>query len=213
MADNRPFEKQCAKVIGVARHRLSTDGDGVTPLVAFHGCPLRCRYCLNPQSLGDGSRFREFSPQSLYDEVRIDELYFLATNGGVTFGGGEPCLHPQFIRDFRELCGPAWQLNLETSLNVPTANIVGLLTMVNTLIIDVKDMNPDIYRSYTGQSNALVLDNLRLIAEAGRQSDCIVSIPLIPNYNTDADREASSKALEALGFTRFDLFTYQIRKH
>lgn len=144
MADNRPFEKQCAKVIGVARHRLSTDGDGVTPLVAFHGCPLRCRYCLNQQSLGDGSRFREFSPQSLYDEVRIDELYFLATNGGVTFGGGEPCLHPQFIRDFRELCGPTWQLNLETSLNVPTANIVGLLTMVNTLIIDVKDMNPDI---------------------------------------------------------------------
>lgn len=213
MADNRPFEKQCAKVIGVARHRLSTDGDGVTTLVAFHGCPLRCRYCLNPQSLGDGSRFREFSPQSLYDEVRIDELYFLATNGGVTFGGGEPCLHPQFIRDFRELCGPAWQLNLETSLNVPTANIVGLLTMVNTLIIDVKDMNPDIYRSYTGQSNALVLDNLRLIAEAGRKSDCIVRIPLIPNYNTDADREASRKALEALGFTRFDLFTYQIRKH
>lgn len=213
MADNRPFEKQCAKVIGMARHRLSTDGDGVTTLVAFHGCPLRCRYGLNPQSLGDGSRFREFSPQSLYDEVRIDELYFLATNGGVTFGGGEPCLHPQFIRDFRELCGPAWQLNLETSLNVPTANIVGLLTMVNTLIIDVKDMNPDIYRSYTGQSNALVLDNLRLIAEAGRQSDCIVRIPLIPNYNTDPDREASRKALEALGFTRFDLFTYQIRKH
>lgn len=200
-------------MIGVARHRLSTDGDGVTTLVAFHGCPLRCRYGLNPQSLGDGSRFREFSPQSLYDEVRIDELYFLATNGGVTFGGGEPCLHPQFIRDFRELCGPAWQLNLETSLNVPTANIVGLLTMVNTLIIDVKDMNPDIYRSYTGQSNALVLDNLRLIAEAGRQSDCIVRIPLIPNYNTDADRKASRKALEALGLTRFDLFTYQIRKH
>lgn len=85
--------------------------------------------------------------------------------------------------------------------------------MVNTLIIDVKDMNPDIYRSYTGQSNALVLDNLRLIAEAGRQSDCIVRIPLIPNYNTDADREASRKALEALGLTRFDLFTYQIRKH
>ena len=197
----------------MARHRLSTDGDGVTTLVAFHGCPLRCRYGLNPQSLGDGSRFREFSPQSLYDEVRIDELYFLATNGGVTFGGGEPCLHPQFIRDFRELCGPAWQLNLETSLNVPTANIVGLLTMVNTLIIDVKDMNPDIYRSYTGQSNALVLDNLRLIAEAGRQSDCIVRIPLIPNYNTDADRKASRKALEALGLTRFDLFTYQIRKH
>ena len=96
---------------------------------------------------------------------------------------------------------------------MPTANIEALLPLVNTLIIDIKDMNPDIYRDYTGQSNALVLENLRLIAEAGRQSDCIVRIPLIPGYNTDADRDASRKVLEALGFTRFDLFTYQIRKH
>lgn len=207
------MEKQRDKIIGIARHRLSTDGDGVTTLVAFHGCPLRCRYCLNPQSLGDGGRFREYSPEELYAETRIDELYFIATNGGITFGGGEPCLRPQFIREFRELCGHAWQLNLETSLNVPTANIETLLPVVNTLIIDIKDMNLDIYHSYTGQSNGRVLDNLRLIAEAGRQHDCIVRIPLIPGYNTDTDREKSRKALEALGFDRFDLFTYQIRKH
>ncbi len=207
------MEKQRGKIIGTARHRLSTDGDGVTTLVAFHGCTLRCRYCLNPQSLGDSGRFREYSPEELYAETRIDELYFIATNGGVTFGGGEPCLRPQFIREFRELCGHAWQLNLETSLNVPTANIEALLLVVNTLIIDIKDMNPDIYRSYTGQSNDLVLDNLRLIAESGRQNDCIIRIPLIPNYNTDTDREKSRKALEALGFSLFDLFTYKIRKH
>lgn len=207
------MKKQLVKIIGVARHRLSTDGDGVTTLVAFHGCPLRCRYCLNPQSLGDGSRFREYSPQSLYDEVRIDELYFLATNGGVTFGGGEPGIHSDFIREFRGLCGQRWQINFETSLNIPTANIEGLLPVVNTMIIDIKDMNPDIYRKYTGGANDLVLNNLRLIAEAGRQSDSIIRIPLIPGYNTDTDREASRKALEALGFNRFDLFTYQIRKH
>lgn len=207
------MKKQRAKIIGIARHRLSTDGDGVTTLVAFHGCPLRCRYCLNPQSLGDGNRFIEYSPQSLYDEVRIDELYFIATNGGVTFGGGEPCLRPQFIQEFRELCGSAWQLNLETSLNVPSANVEALLPVVNTLIIDIKDMNPNIYRSYTGQCNDLVLDNLRLIADTGRLSDCIVRIPLIPGYNANPDREANRKALEALGFDRFDLFTYKIRKH
>ena len=207
------MKKQRAKIIGIARHRLSTDGDGVTTLVAFHGCPLNCRYCLNPQSLGDAGHFREYSSEELYAETSIDELYFIATNGGVTFGGGEPCLRPQFIREFRELCGPSWQLNLETSLNVPSANVEALLPVVNTLIIDIKDMNPDIYRSYTGLSNDLVLDNLRLIADAGRQHDCIVRIPLIPDYNTDSDREKSRKALEALGFSRFDLFTYQIRKH
>lgn len=206
------MKEQRAKIIGIARHRLSTDGDGVTTLVAFHGCPLRCCYCLNPQSLGDGGHFREYSPEELYSEARIDELYFIATNGGVTFGGGEPGLRTDFIREFRGLCGSDWKINIETSLNVPAANIEALLPVVNTLIIDIKDMNPDIYRSYTGKSNALVIDNLRLIADAGRQHDCIVRIPLIPNHNTDADRIASREALEALGFTKFDLFTYVIRK-
>lgn len=122
-------------------------------------------------------------------------------------------MHPKFINRYRELCGSAWRISLETSLNVPSANIEELLPVVNTLIIDIKDMNPEIYRRYTGHSNDLVLDNLRLIAEAGRQGDCIVRLPLIPNYNTDANRENNRNTLETLGFTRFDLFTYQIRKH
>lgn len=207
------MKNQKARIIGKGRHRLSTDGEGVTTLVAFHGCPLDCRYCLNPQSLGDGARFREYSPEELYDECRIDELYFIATNGGVTFGGGEPCLRPEFIREFRRCCGPAWRLNLETSLNVPPDNLEALLPVTDTLIIDIKDMNPDIYRSYTGRTNDRVLDNLRFVAEAGRQHDCMIRIPLIPGYNTEADREASRKALEASGFSRFDLFTYTIRNH
>lgn len=205
--------KQRVKIIGISRHRLSTDGDGVTTLVAFHGCPLRCRYCLNPQSLDNGDRFREYSPEELYAETRIDELYFIATNGGVTFGGGEPCLHVDFIREFRKLCGTSWQLNLETSLNVPSVNIEALLPVVNTMIIDIKDMNPDIYRSYTGQSNNIVIDNLRLIADSGRQKDCIIRLPLIPDFNTETDRTASRSRLEDLGFNNFDLFTYQIRRH
>ena len=39
-----------APIIGINRHRLTTDGEGVTTLVAFHGCPLHCKYCLNPQT-------------------------------------------------------------------------------------------------------------------------------------------------------------------
>lgn len=205
--------KQRVKIIGIARHRLSTDGDGVTTLVAFHGCPLRCQYCLNPQSLADSGIFKEYTPQSLYDKVRIDDLYFIATNGGVTFGGGEPCLRADFIREFRKLCGASWQLNVETSLNVPVASIKALLPVVNTMIIDIKDMNPDIYCSYTGQSNYLVIDNLRLIADLGRQKDCIIRLPLIPDFNTETDRTASCFRLETLGFDNFDLFTYQIRRH
>lgn len=206
------MEELRTQIIGIVRHRLSTDGDGVTTLVAFHGCPLHCRYCLNPQSLVADRNFRSYSPEELYAETRIDELYFLATNGGITFGGGEPCLHPKFIHKFRELCGDGWQINIETSLNVPTATIESLLPIVKTLIIDIKDMHAEIYHHYTGRNNDLVIDNLKMIARQNRQSNCIIRLPLIPDFNTEADRIASRTALEALGFDRFDLFTYIIRK-
>ncbi|MDE6410377.1 MAG: radical SAM protein [Muribaculaceae bacterium] len=207
------MENPRTKVIGISRHRLSTDGHGVTTLVAFHGCPLNCLYCLNPQSLVKSNRFKEYSPEELYEETRIDELYFLATNGGVTFGGGEPSLYPNFIIEFRKICGPEWQLNLETSLNVPVENVKHLLPVINSLIIDVKDMNRKIYQQYTGKSNELVIENLRYIVQEKREQDCIIRLPLIPDFNTDEDRMSSRRFLESIGFNRFDFFTYQKRIH
>ena len=198
-----------AKIIGISRHRLATDGDGVTTLVAFQGCPLRCRYCLNPQSLDYDRPFREVTPSELYAETRIDELYFLATGGGVTFGGGEPGLQPAFITEFRRLCGPQWKIVLETSLNIPAENLKALLGVADGLIIDIKDCDQDVYEAYTGRTNSRVLENLKFIAGKGRQADCLVRLPLIPHYNSDDDRAASRAFLESLGYGRFDLFTYK----
>ena len=86
-----------APIIGIERHRLTTDGEGVTTLVAFHGCPLYCKYCLNPQCLSPNGVLRTITPSELYSEVEIDDLYFVATGGGICFGGGEPLLHSEFI--------------------------------------------------------------------------------------------------------------------
>ena len=99
-------------LIGIARHRLTIDGEGVTTLVAFHGCPLRCKYCLNPTSLQPDGVWESYDCNQLYEEVRKDELYFLASCGGVTFGGGEPLLQSEFIRQFRQLCGPEWRITV-----------------------------------------------------------------------------------------------------
>lgn len=199
-----------AGIIAISRHRLTTDGEGITTLVAFHGCPLACRYCINPQSREASWPFRHYTTQELYAEVCVDELYFIATNGGVTFGGGEPCLYADFIKDFRRLCGNSWKLNLETSLNVPQVFVAELLPVVDTLIIDVKDMDEGIYRRYTGKSGSLMESNLRLLAAQGRQNDCLIRLPLIARYNTEADIKRSRSRLEELGFSRFDIFTYSV---
>ena len=200
-----------APVITCDRHRIATDGVGVTTLVCFHGCPLRCRYCINPFSFSPDTRRSDMTPQMLYDKVKIDELYFLATGGGVTFGGGEPLLYPGFLKEFRRLCGAEWHLCAETSLNVPWEHVRQAAECIDVFYVDVKDTNPDIYRRYTGQENGLALNNLEKLAQLGPPENIIVRLPLIPEFNTDEDRRRSEIILTAMGLTRFDRFNYIIR--
>ncbi|MBO4381812.1 MAG: 4Fe-4S cluster-binding domain-containing protein, partial [Bacteroidales bacterium] len=54
-----------APFIGINRHRIEVDGEGVTTLAAFHGCPLHCRYCLNPRCLDANARVLRHTPESL----------------------------------------------------------------------------------------------------------------------------------------------------
>lgn len=199
-----------AKVIGISRHRLRTDGEGVTTLVAFNGCPLRCKYCLNDRCW-DPERGKTYQPETLFEETKIDQLYFLATHGGVTFGGGEPLLQIEFIKEFRSLCGPQWQILAETSLNVPHANVEALDPVLDGYIVDIKDMNPEIYKAYTGKDNALVLKNLEWLLQEGDPNRIKVRIPHIPDFNTDEDVAHSMERLKEMGVMHFDEFKYIIR--
>ena len=198
-----------AALIGISRHRLTTDGEGVTTLVAFHGCPLRCKYCLNPQSFAQEGVWKQYDCEQLYEEVKIDELYFLATHGGVTFGGGEPALQSNFISEFKRLCGTGWKITIETSLNVPQEDIERLLPVVARYIVDIKDMNNDRYETYTGKSNTRVIENLRWLVAQGKAEQIIVRVPHIPSYNTETDIENSIHQLKEIGLSDFDRFTYR----
>lgn len=199
-----------ALIFGIARHRLTTDGEGVTTLVAFNGCPLRCKYCINKISWED-TKGRYYTPEELYEEVKVDQLYFLATRGGITFGGGEPLLQTKFIKAFRELCGPLWQIVAETSLNVPFETVQEMDALLDGYIVDIKDMNPDIYFAYTGKENTLVLNNLEWILQQGDPKRIKVRVPHIPEFNTDEDVAKSMERLKAMGVVDLDEFNYVIR--
>ena len=205
MSDAHPKDR----FIGISRHRLTTDGAGVTTLAAFYGCPLRCAYCLNPHSWRDGTKTTDLTPEELYEKVKIDQLYFLATGGGICFGGGEPLLRPDYLVRFRELCGNAWRLYAETSLNVPWAAVETAAGCIDEFIVDCKDTNPDIYLHYTGKSNAGMLQNLRKLTALIGSARIVVRLPSIPDYNTEADIDASEALLRAMGLTRFDRFLYK----
>lgn len=201
-----------APIFAINRHRIPIDGQGVTTLVTFSHCPLRCKYCLNPQC-EDEARMHPYTPEQLMKEVQVDNLYFLATGGGVTFGGGEPCLRSEFIADFKQLAmsnpdSRQWRFTIETSLAVPQHHIERLIPVIDQWIIDVKDMHPDIYERYTLHPIAPMLHNLQLLAERGLQERCLIRVPLIPEFNTPELQAESRRILEAMGFHSIEMFEY-----
>lgn len=195
-------------LIGICRHRLVTDGQGVTTLVAFHGCPLRCKYCLNAQCLRTDGIWHQMDMMEILDKVMVDDLYYKATGGGIAFGGGEPLLRSDGIVDFCKSRPKEWRIYIETSLNVERRSLEAVAPYIDYYYIDVKDMNPDIYRRYTGRSNRRVVSNLRWLASNVDVGKVTIRLPHIPDYNTAQDVERSQRQLEAMGFRVFDRFWY-----
>ncbi len=187
------------------------DGPGIRTTVFLKGCPLHCRYCLNPQCADSEGIYRVLTPQELVEELSIDHLYFAATGGGVTFGGGEPLLRSAFIAEVAKIAPPEWHFYLESSLHVPFAHLAAVAPYIHHYYIDVKDMNPDIYLAYTGQPIGHLRSNLEWLIANTPAENITLRLPLIPNYNTEEDRQRSRQQLQAMGFTRFDEFPYIVK--
>lgn len=197
-------------LLALARLRMGTDGKGVTTLVAGAGCPLSCRYCINKRLLREAPG-TNVTVEELIEKIRIDDLYFRATGGGVTFGGGESLLHAAFISQFRKLCPPEWRIAVETSLAVPRERLLPAVDAVDEFIVDCKDMDPDIYRSYTGGGAQVMKDNLAFLLASCGADRVLVRVPRIPGFNTAGDQQMSVDALRKMGVTRLDLFDYVVR--
>ncbi len=200
-----------APFIGIRRHCINTDGRGINTLAAFHGCRLRCKYCLNPQSIEADGIVAHLSPQELLEIVGIDNLYFLATDGGITFGGGEPLLQADFIKEFRSICNPKWRVNVETSLNVDLQVLADMSDVVDCFIIDIKDSNPTIYKSYTGMDNTQVFKNLKYLCDNNFYHKIAVRVPRIKGFNEQYDISRSVERLMSMGIMDINVFDYVVK--
>lgn len=199
-----------APILGVERLRIETDGDGITTLVGFYKCTLRCKYCLNQKCHEKPHIYNYLAAEQVYMKVSIDNIYFQSSGGGITFGGGEPLLYSKYIIDFKKYSNPGWQINIETSLNVKLDNLKELIPIVSYFIVDIKDMNPYIYKEYTGVTNELLVKNLEYISALGLQERVLIRIPLIKGFNTAEDQNNSEAHLRKLGYTNFDRFEYKV---
>ena len=194
----------------IGRLRMGIDGKGIRTLVLFQRCPLRCKYCINQFTWNDNDKTKMMSAQELYDNILIDRPYLLATNGGITFGGGEPLLQSECIKEFAECNKENFSIYLETSLNVPLSYIERVIDVVDMYYVDIKTTDYNVYKNYTGGDLQIVLDNLKyLLAKVGKEK-IVVRIPTVPGF---ADKEAQRKSkafLGSMGIKYFDLFDYRV---
>ena len=138
-----------------------------------------------------------------------EACYFVGTGGGVTFGGGEPLLQGEGIKEFAAL-RPEWMsLSIETALQVPQDVVDALIPTVDLWIVDIKSLDQDVYRGYAHGSLSVALRNLEALM--GVKEKVLVRVPTIPGYKDEQTARAEAEALVKMGFERIDVFPYVVR--
>ena len=203
------YSMERTKIAGIQRIRTSTDGEGVTTLVVFMNCPLRCAYCLNPFTWDGSFKGSDITTEELYDELKIDNLYFLATGGGVMFGGGEPLLNHTFIKDFiNTYRNTGWKFNMETSLSAKQEFIDELTDYIDCFVVDSKDMNKERYELYTKGDYDLFYNNLMHLKDKVGSERIIVRVPKIFDFHKNDEYKENVALLKELGFENIEVFDY-----
>lgn len=156
------------------------DGPGIRVIVFMQGCPLRCLYCHNPDIAFFNDEKKLMTPQQILNKLIRYKSYF-GNEGGVTFSGGEPLKQPEFLLETLKLCK---ENNINTALDtsgVGNGDYDELLNYVDTVILDIKAVNPEDYKKLTG----LEIDRFNKFLQSVQKKkvDLWLRQVIVPNIN------------------------------
>lgn len=175
--------------------------------------PGRCRVCgaCIEACPADGREIvgREITAGQVLRDIEKDAVFYDQSGGGVTFSGGEPLLQPDFLTALLTLCkSRGFHTAVDTSCYAGAEIISQIADLADLFLCDLKHMDPEKHREFTGQDNVLILDNLRLIGGLAREM--IIRIPIIPGFNDRAeDIESIGTFIKSLKIVKqIDLLPY-----
>lgn len=231
------------------------DGPGIRTTVFFKGCPLRCRWCHNPEGqsfapemmirasrcLTDCSECvaacpegaivktagvpvldrprcnacgkcadvcpaqaiervgRRLSAAQLLREIEKDRIFQEESGGGVTFSGGEPLSQPDFLSEILDHCRKKEiHATVDTCGFAPADVLEKIAEKADLILFDLKAIDEKKHIAFTGESNRLILENLKRLAAKGKK--IVVRIPVIPGVNDDEENIlGTAEFLRSLG--------------
>lgn len=187
------YLKTKGRIFDIQRYSIH-DGNGIRTIVFLKGCALRCRWCCNPesQSYEIQTMMVQEKPKVIGEDVTVEEVmetvekdraYYWRTGGGMTLSGGESLCQPEFAT---ALLRAAQERGINTAMEsmgyAKWEVIETLLPYLDQYLLDIKHMNPQKHKEYTGKSNELMLENAMKIAKSG-QTELSIRVPVIPGFN------------------------------
>jgi pyruvate formate lyase activating enzyme len=203
------------------------DGPGIRTTFFVKGCPLKCIWCHNPESISvkpQLARFRHLcrkcakctmdettcptralklygkpeSIDSLVAKALEDKDFYDRTGGGVTLSGGEPLFFWEWAAEFFRRCkAKGLHTCLDTSLYAPPAAIEALLPLADLWLADYKAEDADRHLRYTGVSNGAIKKNLERLVAAGAKIE--VRCLSVPGCTDGDDLAARHRYLNSIG--------------
>ena len=135
------------------------DGPGVRFVLFMQGCPLRCKFCHNPDTW-DFSKGTEVSAEEIFTKVQRYREYF-GNDGGITVSGGEPLAQADFVAELFEKCRKAGiHTAIDSSGSVWNSSVEKLLGYTDMCLLDYKMTTDEQYRDNIGCGIKIVEDFL-----------------------------------------------------
>lgn len=169
------------------------DGPGIRTIVFLKGCFLRCKWCCNPESQsgkienmvmnGETKTVgRDVTVREILKTVEQDRTYYKRSGGGLTLSGGESLCQPDFAT---ALLKGAKDRGINTAMETTGFADFGVIERyipyLDLFLMDIKHINPQKHKEFTGQSNEIILENAKKIAQKAKK--LIIRVPVIPTFN------------------------------
>lgn len=189
-------------IFDIKRYAVN-DGPGIRTTVFFKGCPLRCKWCHNPESqqrqietmtvkrkLGDNTFDDQktvgypIESDDLVEQLERDFVFYDESGGGVTFSGGEPLMQPEFLLECLKSCKDKnMQTCVDTAGAIRTSFLDEIIQHTDIFLYDIKTADKQLFELCIGKGFDIVIENLKTVADKAER--VIIRIPVIPGINYD----------------------------